>query len=115
MPQGEHAAQRVADHRHLAEPECVQDVLDQRAGVLAHLPAPQGDRVGQAVAGKVHGEQPDTGQPQDTAALGTDIWAYYAAHPEEGASFARAMSSISAEAAHVQSPAGDLSPRQEAA
>ena len=39
-----------------------------------------------------------SGQPQDTAALGTDVWAYYAAHPEEGASFARAMSSISAEA-----------------
>ncbi len=39
-----------------------------------------------------------SGKPQDTAALGTDVWAYYAAHPEEGASFARAMSSISAEA-----------------
>jgi SAM-dependent methyltransferase len=38
------------------------------------------------------------GQPQDTAALGTDVWAYYAAHPEEGAHFARAMGSISAEA-----------------
>lgn len=41
------------------------------------------------------------GQAQDTAALGTDVWAYYAAHPEEGASFARAMSSISAEASQA--------------
>jgi len=56
MPQGEHAAERVADHRRLVEPECVQDVLDQPAGLLAHLPAPEGDRVGQAVTGKVHGE-----------------------------------------------------------
>ena len=39
-----------------------------------------------------------SGQPQDTAALGTDVWAYYATHPEERACFARAMSSISAEA-----------------
>ena len=57
MPQGEHAAKGVADHRHLVEPECVQDVLDQQAGVLAHLPAPEGNRVGQAVTGKVHGER----------------------------------------------------------
>ena len=40
-----------------------------------------------------------SGQPQAVAALGTDVWAYYARHPEEGAAFARAMSSISAEAA----------------
>jgi hypothetical protein len=38
------------------------------------------------------------GQPQDTAAPGTDVWTYYTAHPEEAAHFARAMSSISAEA-----------------
>ena len=49
----------MADDRRLVEPKCVQDVLDQRAGVLAHLPALEGDRVGLAVAGKVHGKQPD--------------------------------------------------------
>lgn len=29
----------------------------------------------------------------DTAALGTDVWAYYANDPEEGAAFARAVPS----------------------
>jgi len=37
----------------------VRDVIDQPAGMLAHLPAPEGGRVRQAVTGKVHGEQPD--------------------------------------------------------
>ena len=59
MPQREHAAQRVADHRHLVESECVEDVVDQPAGVRSYLPAPEGHRVRQAVAGKVHGEQPE--------------------------------------------------------
>ena len=39
-----------------------------------------------------------SGDRQDTAALGMEVWAYFAAHPEEGAHFARAMGSVSAEA-----------------
>jgi hypothetical protein len=57
VPQGEHAAKRVADHPDLVKPECVYQVLDHPAGVLAYLPAPEGDRVGQAVIGEVHGEE----------------------------------------------------------
>jgi hypothetical protein len=39
-----------------------------------------------------------SGQRQDTVALGTDIWSYFRGHPEEGAAFAQAMGSISADA-----------------
>lgn len=39
-----------------------------------------------------------SGQRQDGAALGTDTWAYYAGHPEEGSAFARAMGNLSADA-----------------
>jgi len=41
------------------------------------------------------------GERQDRAALGMDTWAYYAAHPDEGAHFARTMSSMSAEASRA--------------
>jgi O-methyltransferase domain len=39
-----------------------------------------------------------SGRPQPTAALGVDLWAYSANHPDERDHFARAMSTISAEA-----------------
>ena len=37
-----------------------------------------------------------SGERQDAAALGMDIWTYYAGHPDEGAAFGQAMSSLSA-------------------
>ena len=42
-----------------------------------------------------------SGERQDRAALGMDVWAYYARYPKEGAHFARTMSSISAEASRA--------------
>ncbi len=37
-----------------------------------------------------------TGRSQASVALGTDVWSYYAQHPEEGAAFAEGMSGMSA-------------------
>lgn len=42
-----------------------------------------------------------SGESPANAALGMDMWAYYARHPEEGAHFARTMSDISAEASRA--------------
>ncbi len=42
-----------------------------------------------------------SGEPQATEALGMDMWSYYVHHPDEVASFARTMSSITAEAAEA--------------
>ena len=42
-----------------------------------------------------------SGERQDRAALGMDVWAYYARYLKEGAHFARTMSSISAEASRA--------------
>lgn len=42
-----------------------------------------------------------SGGSQANAALGMDMWAYYARHPEEGAHFARTMSDISAKASRA--------------
>ncbi len=50
------------------------------------------------------------GKPQVTEALGMDVWAYYAGHPDEGAHFARAMSSISAEASKAVLRCWDAAP-----
>lgn len=42
-----------------------------------------------------------SGESPANAALGMDLWAYYARHPEEGARFARMMSDISAGASRA--------------
>ena len=58
--------------------------------------------------GRLH-EAVRTGHSQARAALGTDTWGYYAENPEEGASFARGMSNLSAMVAAETAPAYDFS------
>jgi hypothetical protein len=58
MRQGENPAKRVPDDRDLVQLERVEDVIEQPPCVLADPSPPEGDRVGEAVPGKVHGKEP---------------------------------------------------------
>lgn len=58
--------------------------------------------------GRLH-DAVKTGHSQARAALGTDVWGYYAENPEEGAGFARGMSNLSALVAAETVPSCDFS------
>jgi hypothetical protein len=59
MPEGEHTAERVADHRNVVQAERVHEVVKQPMGVFTDATAPVADGIRQPVSWEIDRQQPE--------------------------------------------------------